>query len=318
MNNKPLAILSPLCLCLFAGSARAPNWSRSRSAPARTCSTRATSATPPTRRGRRLDLDDRVQRRRSTSRSGATSCWPRRPSTSIATSTLHSTAIRRATRPPPSSTGAPSATCRARSARDSRRRQYFYGETAEFSFGSAAPTTVRRRNLQTDNHAFARVSLGGQSRWSIFGGADANRRNFSNETFQRQRRAPVVHQPRHALRHQPRPVVRRRRATTSAANIRRAASTADAGPTLQQQVQLARHAPSGRSAATARMDGSLGYTLVIQRRVRDGTRHFVNGSLNWVWTPPSHLTFSLGLKRSADADTPTIGTPTSALKVPAA
>src|SRR3954471_20845564 len=34
---------------------------------------------------------------------------------------------------------------------DSHRRQYFYGETSEFSFLGEAPTTVLVRNLQTDN-----------------------------------------------------------------------------------------------------------------------------------------------------------------------
>jgi hypothetical protein len=54
------------------------------------------------------------------------------------------------------------------------------------------------------------------------------------------------------------------------------------------------------------MDGSLGYTA-YDSDAFGGTRHFMNGQLTLGWTPPSHLSFKLLLKRSADADTPTLG-----------
>ena len=57
-----------------------------------------------------------------------------------------------------------------------------YGVTGELSPGTT-PVESNVRNLQTDNHVFAKVALGGESRWTIFGGVDANQRNFSADTF---------------------------------------------------------------------------------------------------------------------------------------
>ncbi|MFL6697576.1 MAG: hypothetical protein ACJ8GJ_10450 [Vitreoscilla sp.] len=185
---------------------------------------------------------------------------------------------------------------------DSHRRQYFYGETSEFSFLGEAPTTVLVRNLQTDNHAFARVTLGGQSRWSIFGGADANRRNFSNEAFHvaDQRQWSTNLGTRYA---------------TSPDLAFGVTGTYVRGDYPQGSITGTQSNFNSKSAAaTTRwqvsgntmMDGSLGYTAYYSDAF-GGTRHFMNGTLNWVWKPPSHLTFTLGLKRSADADTSSVG-----------
>lgn len=188
---------------------------------------------------------------------------------------------------------------------DSRRRQYFYGDTAEFSFGNGTPTTTLVKNLQTDNHAFVRAMLGGEARWTIFGGADANRRSFSNAIF--------------------RPNDERQWST----NLGTRYSTSPdlsfgitgnyvRGEYPQGSVTLTQSNFNSKSVSATtkwqvsgntRMDGSLGYTSYYSDAfgVAGGTRHFASGALSWIWTPPSHLSFNLQLKRSADADTPAIG-----------
>jgi hypothetical protein len=185
---------------------------------------------------------------------------------------------------------------------DSRRRQYFYGETADFSFGGVPPTTELVRNLQTDNHAFVRATLGGQARWSIFGGADANRRNFSNEAFriadQRQWSTNL------GTRYATSPdlsfgvtgtYVRGEYPQGSIFGTQSNFNSKSASLTSHWQV-------SGNTL----MDASLGYTAYYSDAF-GGTRHFANGALSWVWTPPSHLTFKLQVKRSADADATSVG-----------
>jgi hypothetical protein len=182
---------------------------------------------------------------------------------------------------------------------DSRRRQYVYGETADVQ-GHAAIVNVR--NLQTDNHAFARIMLGGESRWSLFGGVDANRRNFSNDNFktEEERQWSTNLGTRYATSPDlsfglTGSYVRGEYPQGGPANTQSNFNSRSISATTRWQA-------SGNSA----VDASLGYTTDDSDALTD-SRHFVSGSLNWSWTPPSHFAVNVGLKRSSDADTSSTG-----------
>jgi hypothetical protein len=297
LKNKPLAILSPLCLCLFAGSA----WAglepfsfgasenlqhQSNLGHAETNEKAAWISTTELNAG----LNETLGREKLVA--SAAVDFNRYKDMHA----LDSTGYSAATELDWSTVGDLSGSLGA----DSRRRQYFYGETAEFSFGNAAPTTLAR-NLQTDNHAFARISLGGQSRLTIFGGGDINRRNFSNDTFrpndQRQWSTNL------GTRYATSPdlsfgvtgqYVRGEYPEGGPGGVQSNFNSKTGSATTRWQV-------SGNSS----LDGSLGYTAYYSDAF-GGTRHFMSGSLAWGWTPPSHISVNVLLKRSADADTPAV------------
>ena len=186
---------------------------------------------------------------------------------------------------------------------DSHRRQYFYGDTPEYTFG-VPPTTELVRNLQTDNHAFVRASLGGQARWTIFGGADANRRNFSSDFYrvEEQRQWSTNLGTRYATS----PDLS---FGVTGNYVRGDYPHGGANDTVQNfNSKSASLTSRWQVSGNTLVDASLGYTAYYSDAF-GGTRHFANGALNFSWTPPSHLSFKLLLKRSADADTSSVGIP---------
>ena len=305
MKNKPLAILSPLCLCLFAGSA----WAE--------LEPFSFGASENLQHQSNLGHNDApVADWVSTTELNAAINEPLGRDKLVATGAvdfnrykrshhLNSTGYQAGAVFDWNTVGDLSGALGA----DSHRRQFFQGETADFSFGGLPPTTTLVRNMQTDNHAFINATLGAQARWSIFGGADANRRTFSEEAYrindQRQwstnlgtRISPSPDlsfgvtgnyvrgdYPQGGLVLTPSGVV----PTQSNFNSKSVSAT------TRWQV-----------SGNTRMDGSLGYTSYFSDSF-GGTRHFMNGALNFAWTPPSHLTFNLALKRSADADATSAG-----------
>ncbi len=171
---------------------------------------------------------------------------------------------------------------------DTRRRQYLYGLD-----GDQASTT---RNLQTDNHAFARVQLGGLARWSIFAGADASQRKFSDPAFDGNeikqwsasggtsyQTSPDLSfglQGRYTHGTYPHIFI---------GNDVQGFSNKSAGVNT-------RWTASGNSS----FDANVGYTQ--QRTDGQKDQNFVNGGVNWRWAPPSHFTFTLGaLRDSSDS-----------------
>jgi hypothetical protein len=183
---------------------------------------------------------------------------------------------------------------------DSRRRQYFYGLDGDIP-GATASTTLR--NLETDNHVFANAQLGGLARWTLFAGVDANQRNYSNSAFDanEQRQWSTNAGTRYAtspdlsfgltgsVTHGNYPHF------VLASGARDDFELRSLDLTTKWQV-------SGNSA----MDASVGYTDADY--TEQPASKFVNGSLNWNWTPPSHISVSLGLSRNSDSDTAVTGT----------
>jgi len=192
---------------------------------------------------------------------------------------------------------------------NSARRQFVSGQTAELVPGATGQTVrfVDVRNLQTDNHAFASLALGGPSRWTLFGGADANQRTFSDSGF----RANEERQwsTNAGTRYATSPDLsfglvgtyvngEYPHGSTSVADAPSRFSTRSFNATTRWQA-------SGNSA----LDASVGYTAEANDAL-SGKRDFVNGSLNWTWKPPSHFTVAVGLKRSSDVDSSSTGAST--------
>ena len=175
---------------------------------------------------------------------------------------------------------------------DSRRHQYLYG----LDDGIASTS----RNLQTDNHAFAHVRLGGMARWSIFGGFDASERKYTDPTFN----FNAVQQwavsggtdystsPDLSFGVQGR-YVRGKYPELAAALDSFSVKTVGVH---------SRWVASGNTS----LDANVGYTQ--QRTDGESDLRYVNGAFNWHWTPPSHFTVTLGASRDSDTNA---GTPSS-------
>lgn len=169
---------------------------------------------------------------------------------------------------------------------DSRRHQYLYGLEGDRASSS--------RNLQTDNHAFARVQLGGAARWSIFAGADASQRRFSDPQFDLNeikqwsasggtsyQTSPDLSFGLHG---------RYTRGTYPhilLGGSEEAFSTRSAGVNTRLNA-------TGNSS----FDANIGYT--DQQTDGQSAQHFINGGLNWRWMPPSHFVFTLGVLRDSN------------------
>ncbi|HEX7686778.1 MAG TPA: hypothetical protein VF453_03675 [Burkholderiaceae bacterium] len=181
---------------------------------------------------------------------------------------------------------------------ETRRRQYVYGLNGEALGGSGGSD---QRNLETDNHFYARGQIGGESRWTLYGGLDATNRRYSLASFsgndERQWSGNVG----------------TRYATSPDLSFSLQASYSHGEyPNFQQQAGgpvvddtfsmrsydlVTNYVASGNS----KLDASVGFTT--QTSDIQSARHFVNGSLNWTWTPPSHFNVRVGLARDSDADT---------------
>ena len=169
---------------------------------------------------------------------------------------------------------------------DSRRRQYLYGFDGDKLSGAS-------KNLETDNHAFANVRLGGLARWSIFGGFDAIERRYSDPTFDidevqqtavsggtSYETSPDLSfgvQGRYVRGKYPHVIL----------------ATGEDEFSIKTVGVNTRWVVSGNSS----FDANVGYT----RQHTDGQpdQHYVNGAVNWRWAPPSHFVVTLGASRDS-------------------
>jgi len=189
---------------------------------------------------------------------------------------------------------------------DASRRQYIEGVTNDVLFS----TPVTERNMQTDDHAFARIQLGGPSRWQIFGGGDFNKRRFSasNFTSNDERQWSANFGTRYATSPD---LVFGLVGNTTRGEFPHVVTFVFAGETRTEVKRFNTRSINGtvqlRATGNSEFDASLGYTKENSDLLESRELKFVNGSLNWTWTPPSHFAFKLGLKRSTDFDTSTTG-----------
>lgn len=185
---------------------------------------------------------------------------------------------------------------------DSHRTQYLPGETDVLDPATGEVTTTSERNLQTTNHVFARGVLGGAGRWQLFAGADANNRKYSSAAYrgneQRQWSANAG----------------TNYSTSPDLSFGVSAGYVDGeyphygltGERSNFSLRSINLNTKLQASAASAFTASVGYTSESSD-VFTKDKHFVNGSLNWIWTPPSRFKVTLGLKRSSDADTGTTG-----------
>lgn len=191
---------------------------------------------------------------------------------------------------------------------DSRRQQYVYGDTADLA-GTNSPSENLARNLQTDNHLFARVALGGESRWTLFAGVDANRRNYTAETFRSNEEQQWSTNAGTRYSVSPDLSFGLTGAYTRGEYPHYELADTDGVVTegvSKFQVKSLSTTSKWQASGNSALDASLGYTTESNETL-SSNQHFINGSLNWTWTPPSHFTIVFGLKRSSDADAATTG-----------
>ena len=172
----------------------------------------------------------------------------------------------------------------------SQRRQYVYGINGE-SFSTST------RNLETINRADARVELGGLARWNLFAGFNVMNRDYSATSFraneERQWSTSV------GTRYSTSPDLSfGLTADYTHGEYPHYVDAADqpfsAGFATKSLSATTRLQASGNSA----LDASVGYTT--QTSDLQPTLDFVSGSLNWTWTPPSHISVHAGLARSSN------------------
>ena len=172
---------------------------------------------------------------------------------------------------------------------DTSRRQYFYGLSGE--------TPSSARNFETDDHAFASIQLGGPSRWTIFSGFDANQRHYSAESF-------AINEERQWSVN----------AGTSYATSPDLSFGLVGSYTHGTYPNLSINGESDdfslksidvttklQASGNSEFDARVGYST--QDATGQPGNDFVNGSLNWTWTPPSHFSINLGLARDSSSDT---------------
>lgn len=169
---------------------------------------------------------------------------------------------------------------------DARRHQYLYGLD-----GDQASTS---KNLQTDDHAFARVQVGGLARWSIFAGFDASQRKYSdpqfdvNETQQWAVSGGTSYQTspdlsfglngRYIRGKYPHAFLNGNEETFSVKTVG----------------VHTKWVATGNSS----FDANVGYTQ--QRNDGQPDQHYINGGVNWRWVPPSHFAVTLGVVRDGN------------------
>jgi hypothetical protein len=161
-------------------------------------------------------------------------------------------------------------------------------------------TSTSTLNLETTNHAFARMQLGGPSRWQLFTGFDASQRNYSNPAF-------LVNEERQwsvngGTRYETSPDLSFGLTGSYTHGrypnflIPPISGVPDAF-SLKSLDVTTRWQAGGSSLLNARV----GYTT--ENNTGQPSRNFVNGALDWNWTPPSHFHVSVGLSRDVNADT---------------
>jgi hypothetical protein len=283
LNLKPLAVCSPLLLCLISGAARADlepfsfgaseaivhddNLNRTDEAP-RVAVWYSTTEL-------RAAMDQAISRDRLTASAAVNySDYRHLPD-------RNAFGYRGAVALDWSTIGDLSGTIGA----DSSRQQYFYG------FNDDVNTPAEGKNLETDNHVFAKVSLGGPSRWNIFAGFDANQRNYSAETF----RINEERQWSQSL------------GTTYSTSPDLSfgvtgSYTRGEYPNYTGPSNFSTRTLSGttkwQASGNSSLSANLGYTT--QDSDLQPSLGFVSGALNWQWTPPSHFTVNFGVSRSTD------------------
>ncbi len=173
----------------------------------------------------------------------------------------------------------------------SQRRQYIYGVNDGETFSASA------RNLETTNNVFARAELGGLARWNIFAGVNAMNRNYSADAFagNEQRQWSTNFGTRYSTSPDLNFGLTGSYTSGKYPNYVDAQGNATSDSFTSRSFAATTH---WQASGNSLLDASLGYTT--QDSDLAPATHFVSGSLNWAWTPPSHFRVHFGLARSQD------------------
>jgi len=168
---------------------------------------------------------------------------------------------------------------------NSQRHQYLYG------FDGDQPSGLK--NLQTDNHAFARAQLGGIGRWSIFTGFDVSQRRYSDPTFDSDEEQQWAINGGTSYQTSPDLSfgIQGRYVQGKYPNVILAGSAQ--AFTLRTISLTTKWKASGNSS----FDANIGYSQ--QHTDAQPAENFASGGLNWVWAPPSHFNVKLSLSRDS-------------------
>lgn len=192
---------------------------------------------------------------------------------------------------------------------DTSRRRSIEGVTSDVLPlpNQPPPTPVTQLNMQTDHHVFGRIQLGGPSRWQLFAGGDASRRSYSADTFRSndERQWSANAGTRYATSPD---LVFGIVGNYMRGEFPHVQVGSFGGVPIEVVSKFRTRSVNGtvqlRASGNSEFDASAGYTTQSSDALAKDL-HFVNGSLNWTWTPPSHFTVKLGVKRSSDVDTTT-------------
>ena len=151
--------------------------------------------------------------------------------------------------------------------------------------------SVEGRILETDSHAFAKISLGGVSRWNIFAAGDLNRRRFSPSAF-------AVNDEQQWSQSLGTTYSTSPDLSFGITGNYTHGEYPNFGAPADFDSRSLSATTKWQASGNSRFNAALGYTT--QTSDLQPTLRFVSGNLYWVWTPPSHFNVSLGLSRSSD------------------
>ena len=173
---------------------------------------------------------------------------------------------------------------------DSRRHQYLDDVVVEQGVSSG-------KNLQTDNHAFASVQLGGLARWSIFSGFDASERKYSDIAFagDEVRQWAVSGGTNYSTSPDLSFGLHGRYVRGKYPNAHLAT-----GEQVEFSVKTLGVNTKWTISGNTSFDGNVGYSQ--QRTDGQPDQHYVNGAMNFRWAPPSHFTVTLGVSRDSNTN----------------
>ncbi len=172
---------------------------------------------------------------------------------------------------------------------DSRRRNYFYGFDGE--------TLSDAKNMQSDNHVFARAQLGGVGRWTIFTGFDANHRDYSEATFKANEERQWSWNGGTSYATSP-----DLQFGVTGQYVRGEYPHFDVGGGKSQfSLRSIDLTTKWQVSAATSLNATAGYTS--QHSDQQPDNNYFNGSLDWTWTPPSRFRVQLGLVRDSNSDT---------------
>ena len=172
-----------------------------------------------------------------------------------------------------------------------QRHEYIYGET-DAAQGSSD------HNMEQNNHVYARLSLGGPSRWTIFAGTSAQERKYSSDSFSLNdvRQWSANGGTRYAVSPDLSFGVTGNYTRGEYPNSGSLVSTEGSGQIERFTIRTVSATSRWQASGASAFDANLGYTT--ENSGIQAPLNFVSGALSWIWTPPSRFHVEFGVSRS--------------------